>query len=239
MVRAQLSAEIIIEKIKTSRCNFNTEPSVLAELKRSGVPDAILMAMIKAPYGPPLSAPTAQPSPVSNKAERLKRQPFDPHERIRTFRNSKRFSIEYDKFKDRTYLDVGPFYVGGTARYVMSGSSLYMTGRFMHKGEILSEAISDFVLWFRASGKEWEFLKERHLYALVESERLDLGEGLHDGDVRYGGVSESLGFLIPAEIFQKLGVAQSVQLRIGRSELTLKDEHKEAFRDLYSLSIVE
>lgn len=32
IVRAQLSPEIIIEKIKRSRCNFNTEPTQFAEL---------------------------------------------------------------------------------------------------------------------------------------------------------------------------------------------------------------
>jgi hypothetical protein len=53
MVKARISPEVIIAKIKVSRCNFNTDPSVLAELKYSGVPDDVLMAMIKAPYGQP------------------------------------------------------------------------------------------------------------------------------------------------------------------------------------------
>jgi hypothetical protein len=46
MVKAGLSAEVIISKIKTSRCNFDTDPSILAEMKHNGVPNEVLKAMI-------------------------------------------------------------------------------------------------------------------------------------------------------------------------------------------------
>jgi hypothetical protein len=51
MVKAKLPAALIIEKINSSSCSFDTFPSVLAELKYKGVPDDVLMAMIKAPHG--------------------------------------------------------------------------------------------------------------------------------------------------------------------------------------------
>ena len=51
MVRAKLSNALIIEKINTSSCSFDTFPSVLAELKYKGVSDEILMAMVQAPHG--------------------------------------------------------------------------------------------------------------------------------------------------------------------------------------------
>ena len=51
MVRAKLPAGLIIEKINTSSCAFDTFPSVLAELKYKGVPDEVLMVMVKAPHG--------------------------------------------------------------------------------------------------------------------------------------------------------------------------------------------
>lgn len=51
MVRAKLPPALIIEKINTSSCTFDTFPSVLAELKYKGVPDEVLMAMVKAPHG--------------------------------------------------------------------------------------------------------------------------------------------------------------------------------------------
>lgn len=51
MVRAKLPSALIIEKINTSKCSFDTFPSVLAELKYRGVPDDVLMAMVRAPHG--------------------------------------------------------------------------------------------------------------------------------------------------------------------------------------------
>jgi hypothetical protein len=51
MVRAKLPSPLIIEKINSSTCAFDTFPSVLAELKYKGVPVDVLMAMVKAPRG--------------------------------------------------------------------------------------------------------------------------------------------------------------------------------------------
>lgn len=52
MVQQNLSTEAIVKAIKSSPCTFDTFPSVMKELKRRGVPDEVLEAMIEAPYGP-------------------------------------------------------------------------------------------------------------------------------------------------------------------------------------------
>ena len=52
MVAAKVAPEVILEKIRTSPCNFDTFPPVLAELKSEGVPDSVLLAMVRAPNGP-------------------------------------------------------------------------------------------------------------------------------------------------------------------------------------------
>ena len=57
MVKAKLPTALIIEKINASSCSFDTFPSVLAELKFRGVPDEVLMAMVKAPHGARSRAP--------------------------------------------------------------------------------------------------------------------------------------------------------------------------------------
>src|SRR5690242_14127210 len=46
----------LIARILTSYCNFDVFPPVLADLKRRGVPDTVLVAMKMAPYGPPALA---------------------------------------------------------------------------------------------------------------------------------------------------------------------------------------
>jgi hypothetical protein len=49
MTKAQLASEIIIAKIRTSTCNFDTSPGELQRLKSESVPDEIIVAMISAP----------------------------------------------------------------------------------------------------------------------------------------------------------------------------------------------
>lgn len=60
MVKAGVSDEVIIAKIKVARCNFDTEPSVLAELKQRGISNQVLMAMVQAPYGAPAKVKEAE-----------------------------------------------------------------------------------------------------------------------------------------------------------------------------------
>ena len=52
MVQQKVETEAIIKAIRTSPCTFDTFPSVMKELKRRGVPEEVLEAMIDAPYGP-------------------------------------------------------------------------------------------------------------------------------------------------------------------------------------------
>jgi hypothetical protein len=52
MVERKVTAETIIQTIKSSPCTFDTFPSVMKDLKRRGVPEEVLEAMIDAPYGP-------------------------------------------------------------------------------------------------------------------------------------------------------------------------------------------
>jgi hypothetical protein len=52
MVDNKVPAEAIVKAIQKSACTFDTFPPVLRELRRRGVPDAVLQAMVQAPYGP-------------------------------------------------------------------------------------------------------------------------------------------------------------------------------------------
>jgi len=156
----------------------------------------------------------------------------DIQQRIKNFRNSKRFSVRYDKFRNDTIVSVGPFFIGGTKSYVVRGFQLEMTAYLLlDKGPI-----DHIYLRFDSSSRDWTFLKNSELLALVDGERMQFGEGDRDSDIRRGGVSESMIYPIPIERFLKMGQAASTELKIGRVELTLKDEHKEAFRDLVSLA---
>ena len=49
MVKAGISADIIIAKIKATSCSFDTNPATLKGLKDAGVPDNVILAMVQAP----------------------------------------------------------------------------------------------------------------------------------------------------------------------------------------------
>ena len=49
MVKAGIGAEIVLAKIKTASCSFDTSPAALKELKDAGIPDSVILAMVQAP----------------------------------------------------------------------------------------------------------------------------------------------------------------------------------------------
>jgi hypothetical protein len=79
MVQNHLPTADIVQAIKSSRCTFDTFPPVLRELRRKGVPDAVLEAMINAPYGPSAlnsSKDDLGEQPIYHYAEQLKQMGF-------------------------------------------------------------------------------------------------------------------------------------------------------------------
>lgn len=49
LLKAGLTQEIVIAKIKSSACDFDTSPDELKELKAANVPDSVILAMVQAP----------------------------------------------------------------------------------------------------------------------------------------------------------------------------------------------
>jgi len=50
MLKAGLSSEIVNAKIKASNCDFDTSPAALKELKGNGVPEEVILEMVRAPH---------------------------------------------------------------------------------------------------------------------------------------------------------------------------------------------
>lgn len=61
--KAGLTEQVLVAKIKSSQCNFDTSPSQLSQLKSAGLPDAVILAMVEAPA---LTVATlSDPAPVT------------------------------------------------------------------------------------------------------------------------------------------------------------------------------
>ena len=75
MVQRKVETQAIVLAIQSSPCTFDTFPPVLLEMKRRGVPEAVLVAMVEAPYGPSLqsiSKDDLAEQPIYHYAEHLK-----------------------------------------------------------------------------------------------------------------------------------------------------------------------
>lgn len=149
--------------------------------------------------------------------------------KIKTFKNDKRYGVRYDKFTDVTTVWFR-FDINEGGRRL--GATINFTGNNYH-----SSPARYFV--YEDRGRDWQHLEreDRQLYALIDGERLVLGAGDRDSKVSGYGVSvwERLAFRLDADTFNKIAAGQSVEFRIGRRQLEIKDEHRQAFRDLESL----
>jgi hypothetical protein len=79
MVGRKLDNAAIVRIIESSPCTFDTFPPVLREMKRRGVGDAVLQAMVEAPYGPSAERAAADDlgeAPIYHYAEQLKQMGF-------------------------------------------------------------------------------------------------------------------------------------------------------------------
>ena len=70
MVHLKFGDNVIVAKIKSSACNFDTSMDALVKLKQAGVSDAVLAAMVEAGTpAPPATPPPASPPPATMGAE--------------------------------------------------------------------------------------------------------------------------------------------------------------------------
>ena len=65
MVEDRVKPEVIVSKILTSSCNFDVFPPVLRDLRRRGVPEKVINAMVAAPNGPPALADVDNKAPAA------------------------------------------------------------------------------------------------------------------------------------------------------------------------------
>lgn len=67
MLKAGLSAEVVAAKIKSSGTDFDTSPAALLELKAAGVPDAVMLAMVR-PAAEGSAVPAGGAAPAADSA---------------------------------------------------------------------------------------------------------------------------------------------------------------------------
>jgi hypothetical protein len=66
MQKIGLPPEILVAKIKSSQCNFDTSPASLQALKAGGLGDSVILAMVEAPSGQARVGPVEDPPDVAS-----------------------------------------------------------------------------------------------------------------------------------------------------------------------------
>ncbi len=157
----------------------------------------------------------------------------------KTFKYRRAYKVQYDKFKDQTRIFSGFFPASKSSLYIMTNRMISIGSAFFFDGQMLIKAPSEFYILFETSGGDWAFLKDHHFYAIADGERMDLGDGEHDGDVKLGGVSEYLIYKLTSENFHKIASAKKLEIKIGQYETELKDDTIQSFKNIESLAVVK
>lgn len=132
-----------------------------------------------------------------------------------------KFTLKYDKFKDVTW--AGTYIKFRRPKAKLHTLTCDIRARIV--GKELTKASDDFFLVCSPRfSRGWAFLKNSHLIFLLDGERLDLGSGDHEGDVRTTGISEWVIYSIGRADLKKLGDAKKVEIQLGSYEGHIEDE---------------
>jgi hypothetical protein len=158
---------------------------------------------------------------------------------LKTFKdtNDRQYKITYDKFTDKSRV----LYLGDiVSSSLLPGRMVQLLAAFVFEGDKLTSDVSEYALMFESTGKDWEFLRNRELYVLADGERMVLGEGLRESDIKrtlFMGyqTSELLGFRVTREQLEKMANAKSLEMKVGERVIKLKSSSQKGFRNMLEL----
>lgn len=127
-------------------------------------------------------------------------------------------NVTYDKFKDETLISTDS---------VRLDRTVLLAVKALQKGETIN-----YYLVFRSSSQSWLFLRSHGLIFLADGERVDLGNGSHDGRVGRGSVTETMIYLIAKSDLEKMDKATSLEMKLGFLEATFKPGHRQGIKEI-------
>ncbi|MGH9841856.1 MAG: hypothetical protein ACREEM_24130 [Blastocatellia bacterium] len=157
-------------------------------------------------------------------------------------RKLKHTVIEYDKFKDTTFVKMKPMSIGSFTFQAIAGG-LEISAMFSSKGQKITkpEIISLKIISISNAFKHIDE-RARKLIVLTDGEQFDLGtmqmENMGRGPSfsRYSGdLVEEMSVSVSREGFAKIANAKKVEMQLGSKEFSLKDKHFDALREFLSL----
>jgi len=135
--------------------------------------------------------------------------------------------VEYDRFKDRTNISVGPLLVD-TPQPV----KLELGAMFNFDGQKMLFPADTVNLFAFSTSKDFLFRNNHELLSIIDGQRVRFGEMHYDYEVSGANAEESMYMLISRETLLKLARATTVELQLGHIEFQLSREQLKLLGEL-------
>ena len=143
--------------------------------------------------------------------------------------------VEYDKFKDGTFVGFEPVMVGAA-----QDSTLRLGMLTGFKGQIPKKP-NDLMLIFASPSfvETNQHKSNRSLIILADDERYVMGEASYEVKYDMPLYLEIMAVKVPYNSFMKLSEAKKIEMQFGSAEFTLNESLMEALRSLASHARVQ
>lgn len=143
----------------------------------------------------------------------------------------------YDKFEDRTLTHTPSRAISTEMGYA---HELSVVGYFYFRGKGAGRPIEAMGLMFISRAREWKFLKDEEMIAIVDGRRLPIGKPTtKDTDIptttssyEEQRVEETLEFRLSYSVLRKLADAKRVEVRLGHIDFPLPFDFQADLRNL-------
>ncbi len=171
-------------------------------------------------------------------------------DKIEKFENRKSYKVDYDKFKDTTKVSFRDVYLGDTKGSKSAAGAVAFGIIFFFDGQTVKSDVDKLYITFAATCGSWCFLKDHSLLFLNDGQKLDLGDGSHDGTVASAGrsgyyssagrssiiVSESMVYTIRRDDLVVIANSKLSEFQLGSFEAVFSDAAKQVVKNMLSLS---
>jgi hypothetical protein len=168
-------------------------------------------------------------------------------EKIKNLKKSRLYSAEYDKFEDKTIVNV-KFNVKDemfklSDVFDKNPADIYgidFFASFIFNGKELEKDVENVVIGFSAISRKSRWLDKKSAIAIVDAERIRFGEGKHHFEIREVGTrNEILSWTETKDAFEKIANAKSFEIRVGNDEIVFKSSHLNLLKNFLSLMSLE
>lgn len=157
------------------------------------------------------------------------------NEKIAILPDKGNYTYEYDKFKDRSFVDFSDGVIHRSKTSRNPAVSVQMQTTFTFAGKELPETANRFTFIFRApSYRGWNFLYDHSLTFLADGGRIPLGEGSRNSSISQN--QEWLYYTVLRSDLETLANAKTLEMQLGSFEASISEKQRRGLQNILKLS---